>query len=1094
MEELVGAFAAELARGWPADPFAAVPVVVGSRGMERWLRHELATRHGAVARVDFLFPRNAFEGAAAWLSPGAARDPEAAFWDLERHEGDPWSRAGLAGRLLPLLRERLDRPGFEAVRRYLGELGPAVAARELAFVGQVAAVLERMHWDRPRDALAWARAPAGAGEHRFLAELLAVLEQDLPPSPAARLAALEALPAEGTGRALHVFGLSALRPGDKARLAPLARHLEVHLYVLAPSREWWADLRSHGEVRAALSRTPEGPAHAELLAELGRKNRLLSLHGAPSRDLQLWLEDLDYEEGPGPEAPGPAGTLLARLQAWVDSAGDNPGPCAPEEHAADGSLEVHACHGALRQCEALREALLRRFASDPTLEPRHVLVMTPDVETFAPLLAAVLGRRGGGVPAIPVHVADLGLTATNPVAETLLRLLELCDERVSAPRVAALLGIEPVRARFGIEPDDLADLEELIGASGLRWGWDAADRASGDQPPTDQNTVRFALERLALGVLMPDPGGVAVLPAAGELGPAVPLDLGARDRVARFGRLADLVGTVAELREELLPSAGAADWRARLRGALDRMTLVTDDRAWLRAEVDAVLDELFGPGAAGGLPLERSAAVSMLRGAFELPQKGDRPVTGAVTICAMEPMRSVPFRVIAVVGLDDGSFPRASRPAAWDPLSARRHDEHDRRALDRHLFLEALLCARDALLLFGTGFGPRRGEQVPLSVVVEELLEVVGVGVRREHPLQPWSDQTFASPADLPYDAVWANAARALREERPPQAPPDARYPPAVAARTSVTVGELARALEHGPREFFARTLRLSGDDERGALPDREAFELGGLGTWELRDRLLSVAAADEAAAAARFAAEGLLPLGAAGRALAFAGAADARALREAAFDGAAPPTRSELRSVQVGDVLVHAGPAWEQERAGLREQVFLSASQEGKEAPLLHAFFAGLAARAAGADVAQVRLVSHGGEGPVTRELALPREPAEAERLLAEVVALWQDCSGRPVLLLPGLSRAVAEARSGSPQPAPEEALDSAAKCWNGDPRRPGLRKDQWVQLLLGDRDLEDLRPLAGEIAAVAARLYGPVLGALVTEVAPDAQSGEPR
>ncbi|MBM4361259.1 MAG: exodeoxyribonuclease V subunit gamma, partial [Deltaproteobacteria bacterium] len=935
--------------------------------------------------------------------------------------------------------------------------------------------------------------PAVAGEHRFLAELLSVLERELPPSPAARLAALEALPAATTGRALHVFGLSALRPGDKARLAALAPHLHVHLYVLAPSREWWADLRSRAEVRAALARTPEGPAHAELLAELGRQNRLLSLHGAPSRDLQIWLEDLRYEEGPGPDAPGAAGTLLARLQAWVDSAGDNPGPAAPGDGVGDGSLEVHACHGALRQCEALREALLRRFAADPTLEPRHVLVMTPDVETFAPLLAAVLGRRGGGVPAIPVHVADLGLTTTNPLAETLLRLLELCDERVTATRVAELLGLEPVRARFGIDADDLADLEELIEASGLRWGWDAADRAAADQPPTDQNTVRFALERLALGVLVPDPGGVAVLPAAGELGAAVPLDLGARDRVARFGMLADLLGAVAELREALLTAAGAAEWRDRLGGALDRLTLVTDDRAWLRAEVEALLDELFAPAAAGGLPFERSAAVAMLRGAFELPQKGDRPVTGAVTICAMEPMRSVPFRVVAVVGLDDGAFPRAARPAAWDPLAARRHDEHDRRALDRHLFLEALLCARDALLLFGTGFGPRRGEKVPLSVVVEELLEVIGDGARRTHPLQPWSDQTFTSPAELPHDALWASAARALREERPARELLDERYPPAAATRSSVTVEELARALEHGPKEFFSKTLRLSGAQEGGALPDREAFELDDLGSWQLRDRLLSLPAVNEAAASARFAAEGVIPLGAAGLSVAGVSAAKAQAVREAAFEGGEPPTRSEPRTVQVGDVLVHAGPVWERARAGASEQVFLSASKAGKDRPLLHAFFAGLAARAAGADVQRVRVISQGKDGPVTVELALPRDPAEASRLLAEVVALWQDCAGRPVLLLPKLSRAVAEARRGAPELPPEEALVAAGDSWEGSGDRPGLCGDHWVQVLLGDRELEDLRPLAGPIAEVADRLYGPILAAEVASGAPGAQGGEP-
>jgi exonuclease V gamma subunit len=289
------------------------------------------------------------------------------------------------------------------------------------------------------------------------------------------------------------------------------------------------------------------------LQQFERSNPQLAAHGAPSRDLQIWLEDLGYQSiedavDTAVEAESPPHRLQV-LQRWIDAADEAPG--LRERMQASGvlsadagplpSIEINTCHGALRQCEALRDDLLRRFVADPTLEPRHVLVMTPDLATYAPLIAAVFGREHrasqdrDAVPAVPVHIADLGLTDTNPVAAVLLDVVGLVGSRVTASKLLELLGREPVRTQFRIDDADLSALKDLIIASGLRWAWDAEDRARHDQPAVDQNTVRFALERLALGVLMPDPGGVEVVPAAHGLGPAVPVDLPGRDQALRFG-------------------------------------------------------------------------------------------------------------------------------------------------------------------------------------------------------------------------------------------------------------------------------------------------------------------------------------------------------------------------------------------------------------------------------------------------------------------------------------------------------------------------------------------------------------------------------
>ncbi len=977
------------------DPFASVPIVVGSRGMERWLRHELATRARSALCLDFLFPRGAFESAARALLADAAPDARRAlhgahappeeppfgdpsFGDSPyrnssfdegpstlfragRRKDDAWSGSLLVHRVLAALRAHLHDDAFAAVRTYLrvGEDGidarraAPVDAREARFATEVASVLERLHYDRPEDALGWARSPESApAPHRWLATLLAELERGgslgdadavsslgaprpglVGPSPAALLEALTRRRPARRPESLYVFGLSTLRPGDQRRLRALSVHLDVHLYLLAPSAEWWGDLDTHREqlrkLRAQVATQGAGSLDRDAQSTLFGANALLAANGLPSRDVQLWLETQDYHEEEQEQdqdrqqAPRRA-TLLGALQEWVDRADATPALGEKPWEPVDGcrSIELHACHGPLRQCEALRDELLLRFAEDATLEPRHVLVMTPDLPTYAPLLAAVFARtsplpagasrpagaRADEVPAIPVHIADLGLRETNAVAAALELALALTEERVTASALLGLLELWPVRARFGLEESDLAALRDLVQKSGVRWAWDAADRLRHTQPARDQNTVRFGLERLALGALMPDEDPLGAIDVGAErvlsgeggstaLGPAAPLTLAAREPLMQFGAFAALCAALDEQRRALAAPATGPEWLARLEACVDSLTRVEDSSAWLRAHVLEVLAERLPATTGGALRLERRAVEALVGEAFELPTKGDRPVTGAVTVCAMEPMRSVPFRLIAMLGLDGGVFPRRQQPAPWDPFAEPRAGEHDRGALDRHLFLESLLCAQDAFLLFGTGFEPKRGQEVPLSMVATELEELVLRGVgrtvssakdtarsgndaeagsdatvsarntswpRRRHPLQPWSERAFpqsprggGSPSrHLPwtFDPVWFEARRALSEEPVPLVAPldlgawPAESKPPVTLRADV----LARALENAPRALLKDRLGLYADSDEAPPSDREPLEADDLEKWQLRDRVLEALLAQRHASAAQ--------------------------------------------------------------------------------------------------------------------------------------------------------------------------------------------------------------------------------------------------
>ena len=1136
----------ELARvvetSFPDDPFVPLPIVVGSRGMERWLRETLAANLGAVIGVDFPFPKPAFDGAARVLLQDA--ETARAFWRrdsswMSGHER--WSGAVLTFRVLKQLRAFADDDDFVKVRAFIeggvrepGADATAVTARELGFATEVADVLNKLMHHRAAEMVTWEERPAEAPQqHLWLAKLLnALAKEDRGSETPARLhEALAKAPPRAMRQRVCVFGLSTLGPGDKQRIEVLARSFDVHLFLLVPSSVWWGDLRSRFEARRARAEAGEAEG-LDLEAEIAGQNALLAGLGLPSRDVQTWLESTRYQEiertaegavieavegVDGVDGVGRS-TLLSRIQDWIDAAGAMPVPGEGAAFERDGSVSFHAAYGAMRQCEALRDALLARFLEDPTLEPRDVLVMTPDVATYAPLVAAVFSRQGArhadgsaGAPAIPTSIADLGLRLTNPVAEVLVHALSLARERVTASALLGFIGLGPVRERFRLTSDDLNDLHELVASSGMRWGWDAADRERHEQPSLDQNTVRFALERLAMGVLMPAVGPLEVVGEgmSDDTSGVVPVPLVTRDRVRRFGVLARVCRSLEGMRDEMLRPGTAAQWRARLEGILEQFSVAGTARAEVEERLSAALPDYGESSDAEGLRLDRDAVMRLVEGSFEDKSRGDRPISGAVTVCALEPMRSVPFRVIVLLGMEHGLFPRASRTSSWDPFHERRKGELDRREIDRHLILEALLSARDALMVFWTGYESKRGKPQPASVVVEELMDIVGrlCGVKRDalvtrHPLQPWSRAGFGESGS--FDAMMARAASVLAQGRPEAAGLAASSGEVLrgddAAPTAMTADDLARAIAEPQKHLLKGRLGLMLDPREVEIRDREPIELDDLDRWQVRSRLVdellappaggadgadnAEVVADVAAVAARtvgrFAAEGALPLARAGVAAVATEVETVKVMRQVLIGAAGTRKPGVEVSWVAADGLVLSGraPTWRSTAEGMVLEWAIASKAAPKR--VLVAWVNLLLAKVVRPDeVVGARLVGSdcvkGGEPVVANVWSLNAPDVdEARRLLEDLVLVWRELRSRPMPLFPSLSPTLVDKLGVNVEWDAEWVDKEGDKPWEQD------LEDVWVASLFEGKTLGAVAEMDG-FEALAKRVWGPMFAARV-------------
>lgn len=901
----------------PADPFTPEIVAVPTRGVERWLTHRIGAAvgtspgraDGVCANVEFPFPGR------------LVGDVLAEVTGVDRTE-DPWRPERLVWPVLEVLDANGGAPWLALLVEHLGtreadDTGDGGGdgtdddlrrARRFATARHLADLFDSYAVYRPGMVLDWNRGGDGDGFGRPLpidatwqAELWRrVREVVASPSPAERVegacrrlragdvAAIDAV----LPRRISLFGLTRLPATYLEVLRALAVHRDVHLYALHPSLALWE--------RVAATAPPSLPIarHEDPTRDLPR-HPLLRTWGTDSREMQLVLsEAADAELAHHPlgesAAAGRSTTLLGRIQSDVRHDRE---PTADHVLAGDDrTVQIHACHGRSRQVEVVRDAICHLLADDPTLEPRDVIVMCPDIDEFAPLLHATFGPpldqdeagETGSVPALPYRLADRSLRQTNPLLGTLADLLALVEGRLTAPEVIDFAGREPVRQRFGFDDRELERIARWTATSGIRWGLDAARRRDFWLGEVEANTWRSGIDRVLLGVTMDEDGSRLV---GGRL-PLDDVDSGDIDLAGRFAELVDRVDTVAT---DCSGRCDVGEWVAILARATDLLLGTSPAQAWQRAQVDRVLRDVLGEATRDdavassplSLPEVRALLADRLRG---MPTRADFR-TGAITMCTLVPMRAVPHRVVCVLGLDDGTFPRTGR-AEGDDLLHRLPlvGDRDARAEDRQLLLDALLSATEHLVVTYSGHDERTNEPRPPAVPLSELVDVVDRTAHTaegapasgqvvvHHPLQPFDPRVFAvepvggtDPRRAPwgFDANQLAGARAVIGSRVrPAAFLDEPLPLTPAADV-VLLDDLVRFVQHPVRELLRQQLGVNVWDDDDHLLDAIPVELDGLERWGVGQRLLDrlLAGEDVERVVDAELARGFLPPSAMGRA-----------------------------------------------------------------------------------------------------------------------------------------------------------------------------------------------------------------------------------
>ncbi len=858
------------------NPFQSEVVLVQSSGMAQWLQMSLAEQFGIAANIAFPLPASFIWDMFVRVLPGIPK--ESAF-----------NKASMSWKLMTILPDMLTRAEFVMLKHYLSDDDDKRKLYQLA--ARIADLFDQYLVYRSEWLNSWEKGQqiADLGEaQQWQAPLWAALvehnrELGQPEWHRANLygrfiSALEnsTRRPDGLPDRLFICGISALPPVYLQALQALGRHIDIHLLFTNPCRHYWGDIQDYAFLAKLQSRRREhfnqqGESAlfrqadaASLFNEAGEQqlsNPLLASWGKLGRDNLFLLAQMECREIDAFVDIEPD-NLLHSLQRDLLELEDNAVIGLKQEEwetshskrildPEDRSVSIHLCHSPQREVEVLQDRLLEIMGNDPGLSPRDIIVMVADIDAYTPFIQAVFGNAPAG-RYLPFAISDRRASQAHPALQAFISLLGLPDSRFTSEGVLALLEVPALASRFAIDEEGLRRLRHWVGESGIRWGLDDETVRDLDLPPTGQHTWQFGLTRMLLGYAMNS--------EAGHWQGILPYDESSGLIAELAGNLAEMLMRLRRWREVLSAPRELESWLPLCRELLNDFFAGDADTEAALALIEEQWQQVINYGVQA--QYRQAVPLSLLRDelASRLDQEriSQRFLAGPINFCTLMPMRSIPFKVVCLLGMNDGVYPRTLPPLGFDLMSQRpKKGDRSRRDDDRYLFLEALNSAQQQLYISYIGRTIQDNSKRFPSVLVSELVEYISQSfclpddqaqdvdtsaravvahLHHLHSRMPFAAENFLAQAKYQsYAAEWLPAAKASGVPHPPFMQPLPE--PDI---TELQFEQLVRFWRHPVRAFFSQRLGVSFTLFETELPDAEPFTLDNLSRYQLNSQLLN--------------------------------------------------------------------------------------------------------------------------------------------------------------------------------------------------------------------------------------------------------------
>ncbi|WP_138429800.1 exodeoxyribonuclease V subunit gamma [Fodinibius saliphilus] len=830
LEPLAKRLCAEMEEHPPANPLAPEIFVVQNHGIGQWLSLYLADRDGIAANMEFEFPSER-------------------IWKLIRSIDDdipqdlPSDRGPMTWSLVELFEDQELLEDFPRLRHYISDEDPGQRAmRSWKLASKIADVFDQYLIYRPGMINSWEQQKLSStsleaegwqmqlwnrltahwkeyydGQWLHRAELQQQLIEHIENGT---------LPSEELPDRITVFGVSTASPAFIETLVKLSKRTEVYFYHLTVDP---AKKESDAFVNPLLqSMTTEGAGFMKQFSAAVRSDTEIK-------------KNVNWEEVTATEEPGQSVITAIQSDLKEDSPLLGRNLKVP---AADTTVQVHSCHSPMREIEVLYDQLLALLDRHPDLHPNDILIMTPDIETYAPMIEAIFGTPDEGQPAIPYAIADRGVEGGRPAIEAFQKILELSDSRFKITDVLDLLDSDPIQEAFGYGEEELNRLEQWISDNNIRWGIDGSSKEQMGLPPSNHFTWQAGLQRILLGYMMrsSDDELYHNIYAYGEVESS--------DDAALAGTFSRLLNQLFDFQGRCRDARTPEEWQKPLESLVD--TFLPDNRDYFRqvSQIRDAISSLTEETKLGGCNKQLPFAIVRRWLVDQLDEQttGGGRIGRGVTFSSLMPMRSIPFEVIGMIGMNEGSFPRSKIPIEFDLMHLDpQPGDPVQSEEDRYLFLENLLSVRNTLYFSYVGQSNRQDTEFPPSVVLKEFLDYLQeyYGLRAgnlltRHRLQPFSPRYFEGDQYFSYSRSQLKLSQSLAEGKENdtaffekglgEADPD---------RKQCSINDLISLFQH-PAEYLLRNrLGIYLREEDIITENREPFELDKLGQYQVGQQLL---------------------------------------------------------------------------------------------------------------------------------------------------------------------------------------------------------------------------------------------------------------
>lgn len=601
---------------------------------------------------------------------------------------------------------------------------------------------------------------------------------------------------------IHVFGINILTHFHREFIEALSEYIQVHIYLSLPT------------------------------ADEEYKNPLLISYGDRAGELAKMFKPVEIER-----SASEADTLLAEIQNNIT------GNIAERPKKRDDSLKIASCHTPVREAECLYNYLLNLFIKDSSLKPGDVLVMCTDIDRYSPYIKAVFRNAPLKIPFV---VSGTVNSSEDSIIAALDQILHFTEDDFTSEKVIGLLEQPRISRHFQIS--DMEYIRAVVKKANIRFGW---ENSTADD--SCYVSWKYGLDKLLLGYAMLSHEEYQTYDSLDTL----PY----RDSEASHShdllRMKAFVDILQALMDESKHKRNLVEWKTfLLKEVAEKMIFFDDFSKDDRSEMNTIRKAL---SFIDRLNIEESVPFGVfleeLNSRLFKESRSMQVHSGNITFSSPIPVRSLPYKIICFLGLDNGVFPRRDTFAGID-LLGEKYLEGDRskKLADNYLFLDTLLAAREKLYLSYTGQSIKEIANLPPSIILDTLLDYLDTGDGTDdlvvkHPIHGYSSRYQEENKDL-----FTYLYEGKREEF-------GEIETSHEQLNEIPTDSFLKFFENPVKWYFEKILGIYYESDPDSLPETEMFKMDGLDKWIVRNDLLKMSDEESQDYLLKAIREGKLPL-----------------------------------------------------------------------------------------------------------------------------------------------------------------------------------------------------------------------------------------